>query len=82
VTITYYKGLKATTASLHRKVDEVQADAHVAGLKHMRPAVELNEALSVALGLEGSAEKESNSPCRKRSLNLQQQGLHVNLWAS
>ena len=45
-------------ASLKRKVHEVQAAGHVAGLKHRRAAVELHEELDVAMGQKGSAKKE------------------------
>jgi hypothetical protein len=46
---------KATVDSLKKKVHEVQAVAHVAGLKYMRYEVELHEDVDVALDLEGSA---------------------------
>jgi hypothetical protein len=39
-------------------VHEVQAVAHVAGLKHRRFEFELHEVVDVALILEGSANKE------------------------
>jgi hypothetical protein len=56
--ITDNKQLKATMASLKRKVHEVQAPAHVAGLKQRRASVELHEELDVAMGQKGSARKE------------------------
>jgi hypothetical protein len=41
--ITNNKQLKSTVASLKRQMHEVQAAAHVAGLKHRRAAVEVHE---------------------------------------
>jgi hypothetical protein len=56
--ITDNKQLKATVPSLKRKVHEVQAAAHVAGLKERRAAVELHEEVDVTMGQEGSARNE------------------------
>jgi hypothetical protein len=68
-------------ASLKRKVHEVQAATHVAGLKTMRAAVELHEELNVAMGQRVRRRKNAASPCQKRSLTRYQQGLHVTFWA-
>jgi CRISPR/Cas system CMR-associated protein Cmr5 small subunit len=63
--ITYNKQLKATMASLKRKAREVQAAAHVAGLKQRHAAVELHEELDVAMGQKCLAKKERRFALQK-----------------
>jgi hypothetical protein len=52
-------------ASSKRKAREVQAAAHVAGLKQRQAAVELHEELDVAMGQKGSAKKERRFAMQK-----------------